>query len=643
MRAHADHCVAQRSDPPPRCARLQRHRGRCGSPLVDPPVASRGSSFIDGAVSVAPPAPINGARRSESAADHRRSHLGRRRWTRRAAGRFGNAAHRRKHRPFVRQPDRRRDADASDERRDRLCTWVRSAPAKSSRWPRQCHGQSAQRGDYTIETDAVRRSDDRQDAQRRSDVAASSQQAYRRRDERTGCIHRRSPTCRPKSLPSTHRRVRTSGRYAREDRAISDSVAARYVSREVDRLSGPRYVRHLVAANRNMATSGGRRLAGRDWAPYRYGRWIWIVAVGLDLDRRRAVGIRAVALRPLGLYAQSLVLGAGSAARARDLCAGVGRVGRRPGPAIRTSQSAGSRSGRANPICPAIARRGAIFARSTRPTSRGSTTRHSTNAYHGRATVFDYRNRSAPHALTIVSHDAFVSGHRTRGPDVRIDPNLTRSFARARPRAGHPTESSQRARRRTGAAPARRPSRTRTARAGVAAAIQRRPRPGSIAARVTPDATPCGVGGQPSQCTLERTAARSARRARAARIGRLHARAGRADATRRGTRRSTRPRVDTAAQPAAPNRPTWSGAAARCAAIRRHRSSCPRRRPRLRSTRATPAAAPREWVAAPSADGQAPVATPRGTGRASARRRPRRPRPGFRGWNRAAVKPPVPI
>ena len=52
-------------------------------------------------------------------------------------------------------------------------------------------------------------------------------------------------------------------------------------------------------------------------------------AVGLDLGRRAAVGLRALPLRPLGEPQQPLVLGAAAARRAAGLCAGAGRLRRR--------------------------------------------------------------------------------------------------------------------------------------------------------------------------------------------------------------------------------------------------------------------------------------------------------------------------
>src|SRR6476659_7956086 len=51
-------------------------------------------------------------------------------------------------------------------------------------------------------------------------------------------------------------------------------------------------------------------------------------ALGLHVDRQRALGLRAVSLRPMGTCEQPLVLGARTAARARGLRTGAGGLGR---------------------------------------------------------------------------------------------------------------------------------------------------------------------------------------------------------------------------------------------------------------------------------------------------------------------------
>ena len=64
------------------------------------------------------------------------------------------------------------------------------------------------------------------------------------------------------------------------------------------------------------------------WAPYRDGRWRWVAAVGLDLGRRRPVGLCTVPLRSVGCHRQSLVLVAGQLRRAAGVGAGTGRLRR---------------------------------------------------------------------------------------------------------------------------------------------------------------------------------------------------------------------------------------------------------------------------------------------------------------------------
>ena len=45
------------------------------------------------------------------------------------------------------------------------------------------------------------------------------------------------------------------------------------------------------------------------WAPYHDGHWAWVDSVGLDLGRRRSLGLRSLPLRPLGLCQRRLGLG----------------------------------------------------------------------------------------------------------------------------------------------------------------------------------------------------------------------------------------------------------------------------------------------------------------------------------------------
>ena len=83
--------------------------------------------------------------------------------------------------------------------------------------------------------------------------------------------------------------------------------------------SAPRLRRRLVS----------RPAVAADWAPYRYGYWARRRPLGLDLGRRRALGLRAVPLRSLGVHrrALGLVLRAAFVARPVWAPALVGWVG----------------------------------------------------------------------------------------------------------------------------------------------------------------------------------------------------------------------------------------------------------------------------------------------------------------------------
>ena len=83
-----------------------------------------------------------------------------------------------------------------------------------------------------------------------------------------------------------------------------------------------------------------------DWSPYHSGHWAWVGAYGWTWVDRRTVGLRAVALRPLGLRRQPLGLVPGRNRRASGVCAGAGRLRRRRrrASASRRVRSAGSRS-----------------------------------------------------------------------------------------------------------------------------------------------------------------------------------------------------------------------------------------------------------------------------------------------------------
>ena len=114
----------------------------------------------------------------------------------------------------------------------------------------------------------------------------------------------------------------------RRDERVASSPTAEYVSPEVTGYED---------LNDNGTWSSEAEY-GYVWTPSRVAVGLGAVsirplgvgfALGLDLDRRCTVGLRALSLRPLGLRPQSLVLGAGAAACARRVCARRRGLGRR--------------------------------------------------------------------------------------------------------------------------------------------------------------------------------------------------------------------------------------------------------------------------------------------------------------------------
>lgn len=77
------------------------------------------------------------------------------------------------------------------------------------------------------------------------------------------------------------------------------------------------------------------------------------------------------------------------------------------------------------------------------------------NAYNGRNPNYSYRNRGAPHAVTVVDQDSFVSGRRTHGQRVEVDEkDLKQWRGRARPPTIDPNAYSRFGSRPTQQAPA---------------------------------------------------------------------------------------------------------------------------------------------------------------------------------------------
>ena len=148
-----------------------------------------------------------------------------------------------------------------------------------------------------------------------------------------------------------------SMRRDQEDRQ-QEAVAQQYVSPAGGRGERPRLLRHLgghVGLWLCLVPGCRRGLGALQPGVLGVG-----LALGLDLGRSGAVGLRAVSLRALGLLAPALVLDPGAAPPATDLRAGPGRMGRGGAPHMSRGGSgamwAGSLSVRTMSTFPAITR-----------------------------------------------------------------------------------------------------------------------------------------------------------------------------------------------------------------------------------------------------------------------------------------------
>ena len=110
-------------------------------------------------------------------------------------------------------------------------------------------------------------------------------------------------------------------RWAQErDRSSDNSVAARYVSRDVIGYGGSRHVRHVASRagvrERLDADAGGLGLGAVSRWSLGLGR-----PLGLDLGRRGSLGLRRFALRSMGQHRRQLGLGTRSGRGTRSVCA----------------------------------------------------------------------------------------------------------------------------------------------------------------------------------------------------------------------------------------------------------------------------------------------------------------------------------
>ena len=295
--------------------------------MVDPPGRVARLSLMDGEVSLAPAG-------TEEWADgvlNRPITSGDRVWVGtdgRAELQIGTASvhldrstgfriHRARRRRHADEPDRRRGDDArAHARRPR-------ERSRSRRRTRTVHFRHP--GDYTVQVDPAT---DRTIVRTRNgeaEVTGANKSFRVRADEEGAFTGLDGLTANIGSAPAADR-IRIVGERSRPPRRHVRVGALRFARSR--RLRRPRRRRRLDRRARirpRVAAAVRRaRLGAVSLRPLGLGR-----AVGLDLDRRRALGLRALPLRPLGVRASSLVLGAGSATHPSVLRAGARRLGRR--------------------------------------------------------------------------------------------------------------------------------------------------------------------------------------------------------------------------------------------------------------------------------------------------------------------------
>ena len=241
---------------------------------------------------------------------------------------------------------------------------------------------------------------------------SSCARARRRRPSPTACSRccpaRRqrcsaTRTCRPTCATARASTVSTPGAPIA---TATTSEPQRGVRVAADgRLRGPRPVRGWETYPEYGAVWFPTTVAA-GWAPYRYGRWVVAVRLGY-LGRRRAVGLRAVPLRPLGVHRRTLGLvprRATSRARCgrRRWSAGTavgGGRGRRLRPGLRLGPARLGRS-----VHPALAQLLEPLLEQLQPAVRGERRRASA------AAADALRQLPVPGAVTAMSGAAFVSG-----------------------------------------------------------------------------------------------------------------------------------------------------------------------------------------------------------------------------------------
>ncbi|HEY6599282.1 MAG TPA: DUF6600 domain-containing protein, partial [Pseudomonadales bacterium] len=161
------------------------------------------------------------------------------------------------------------------------------------------------------------------------------------------------------------------------------------------------------------------KLVVRDWAPYRYGRWVWVSPWGWTWVDDAPWGFAPFHYGRWA-YVRSRWCWVPGPARARAIYAPA-LVAWAGDPRQRFNQVGWFPLGPRDIYLPGYQATWRHF----RGINAGPRFDDAalTDAYHGRHHNFDYRNRTAPHALTVVPQDTFKSGHRTRGAAVRVDAN----------------------------------------------------------------------------------------------------------------------------------------------------------------------------------------------------------------------------
>ena len=193
-----------------------------------------------------------------------------------------------------------------------------------------------------------------------------------------------------------------------EDRRVRRRAALR-LARD-DRRRRPRSLRPAGSRRPEYgAALGAARRWSADWAPYTHRPLGLGAALGLDLGRRRAVGLRAVPLRSLGLL--TAMSGAG-----RPAPTSLARSTRRRWSRGSAARAAASRSrsaaARRRRLVPARAARGLRAVVPRQPALRAAGQRHARHQRHqhhddvnnnnGEADRRDFANRKYPHAVTFV-------------------------------------------------------------------------------------------------------------------------------------------------------------------------------------------------------------------------------------------------